>query len=586
MQIHELDLFSGSLDGATYIAGDNGTDTGKIPISSITGPLNERIDNIIAGGDAPSAAEITDARLGADGIVYPSLGDAIRDQIENITDDLYDHFDFDDTAVSYTETTGKLIDGTTRDLIDIAGTNYAVSDIISVTPGDLYVINASMNYGHYLFVFYDSDGTAFGGIKSSSGSGLTTLTDKMIRIPGDAVGLRIGYATSYTHSLAKRTNILVAEALSDSTLEEIRTDLLSPIDDTFKALGLVKITGVNLLDPDDVITNAALDYTNGDVLPSHDVVTGLMEVEEGEKYSAFAYSTQVIGLPVARVVAYNEDESFNSYLGGIAYASSVPNTVTIPAGAKYVRLQIVTDNYTSFGPVMFAKTDGAAMPASIVEYKETAGLTTPGEWIGKKWTAVGDSLTEVNARTSINYLDYISEVTGIEVVNMGESGSGYMRKYDTNHAFYNRVANVPTDSDVVTIFGSLNDLGNSQVLGTINDTVSDGTVFGYVNGTIDALFTAFPMANLGIISPTPWASSQPWNENNASSQYCEGLKQICYNRGIPFLDLYHCSNLRPWDATARSLFYSKDDGNGTHPDEAGHKMFAPKIKNFLESLLL
>jgi hypothetical protein len=211
-------------------------------------------------------------------------------------------------------------------------------------------------------------------------------------------------------------------------------------------------------------------------------------------------------------------------------------------------------------------------------------------WIGKKWTCVGDSLTEVNKKTSKNYCDYIAEVTGIEIVNMGVGGSGYMRKYDTNEAFYNRVANVPTDSDVVTIFGSLNDLGGGLTLGTIDDDVSDATVFGYVNGTLDALYTAYPKVNIGIISPTPWKASRPWDLTEPCTVYCEGLKQICYNRGIPFLDLYHCSNLRPWDATARDLFYSKDVVGGVnagcHPDEAGHLMFAPKIKGFLESLVL
>lgn len=81
MQIHELNNYNGSLDSSAYVAVDNGSDTGKASITDITDPLNARIDNIIAG-DAPSAAEVTDGRLGFNGVTYPSLGDAIRDQIE------------------------------------------------------------------------------------------------------------------------------------------------------------------------------------------------------------------------------------------------------------------------------------------------------------------------------------------------------------------------------------------------------------------------------------------------------------------------------------------------------------------------
>lgn len=46
--------------------------------------LNDRIDNIIAPGGAPSAAEVTDARLGADGVLYDTLGEAIRTQFEDV----------------------------------------------------------------------------------------------------------------------------------------------------------------------------------------------------------------------------------------------------------------------------------------------------------------------------------------------------------------------------------------------------------------------------------------------------------------------------------------------------------------------
>lgn len=86
MQIHELNNYSGSL-GDAYLAADNGSDTGKMKTTALTDPLNARIDNIIAG-TAPSAAEIVDARLGADGVTYPSLGAAIRNQVTDLKSDL------------------------------------------------------------------------------------------------------------------------------------------------------------------------------------------------------------------------------------------------------------------------------------------------------------------------------------------------------------------------------------------------------------------------------------------------------------------------------------------------------------------
>lgn len=87
MQIHELNNFNGTLGSNAYLAIDGGRDTGKISSQQLLAATEARIDNIIAG-DAPSAAEVTDARLGADGQTYTSLGTAIRTQVSDLKSDV------------------------------------------------------------------------------------------------------------------------------------------------------------------------------------------------------------------------------------------------------------------------------------------------------------------------------------------------------------------------------------------------------------------------------------------------------------------------------------------------------------------
>lgn len=86
MEIHELNTFTGTLGSSDYFATDNGNDTSKISAEALMAPLNERIDNIIAG-PASSAQEVIDARLGANGITYSSLGEAIRGQVSDLNDE-------------------------------------------------------------------------------------------------------------------------------------------------------------------------------------------------------------------------------------------------------------------------------------------------------------------------------------------------------------------------------------------------------------------------------------------------------------------------------------------------------------------
>lgn len=136
MQIHELNNFGGDVNVGAFMVVDDGSDTGKILVSSVTGPLNDRIDNIIAGGTAPSAAEVTDARLGADGFPYSSLGESIRGQIENVEnliDPIINRSSVDLASIAHN---GYYV-GTNGAIGPTSGT-FAYSDPIPVSKGKTY----------------------------------------------------------------------------------------------------------------------------------------------------------------------------------------------------------------------------------------------------------------------------------------------------------------------------------------------------------------------------------------------------------------------------------------------------------------
>lgn len=209
-------------------------------------------------------------------------------------------------------------------------------------------------------------------------------------------------------------------------------------------------------------------------------------------------------------------------------------------------------------------------------------------WSGKRLIAIGDSLTEKNFRTSKNYLDYISEKTGITVENLGISGTGYKKGEDNNNAFYQRISSIEVkDNDVVIIFGSFNDLSTTlnAKIGSTGDSTTD-TLCGCINKTIDTLLNNYPLTTLGIVTPTPWKGNRPDKPDSNASLYVDAIVSICKLRGIPCLDLFRCSGLRPWNSLFRELAYSKDEDNGVHPDEKGHALIAPKIKMFLETLVI
>ena len=242
--------------------------------------------------------------------------------------------------------------------------------------------------------------------------------------------------------------------------------------------------------------------------------------------------------------------------------------VNVPDNAKYVRVS----QYTGTG----------YQQASVSYINGVSGTN----WVGKKWVCIGDSLTEVNTTSTKRYCEYVADETGIIVNNYGVGGTGYANPNGTAGNFVTRMASVPTDADVYTIFGSFNDYNYNNL--PIGDPTDSGTasICGYINDAFDALFARVPLANLGVISPCPWVSiNQITSSGTFGKDYSAALKACCERRSIPFMDLYVESGLRPWDENFRNLVYTDDPSSGIHPNAIGHKILSTKIKAFLGTLL-
>lgn len=269
---------------------------------------------------------------------------------------------------------------------------------------------------------------------------------------------------------------------------------------------------------------------------------------------------------------YDADHTF---IRGLASAasdlSSYSGLIDLTGAEKYIRIACI--NSVLRGALYTI--DGLAI------YK----------WAGKKWCCIGDSLTEVNATATKRYYEYIADKTGIECINKGVGGTGYANPNGTAGNFVTRMASVPTDSDVYTIFGSFNDyqysVDNSLPIGSPDDSGTT-SICGYINSAFDALFTRVPLANLGVIAPCPWGGINAISGTTATKQfgedYSEALRLCCERRSIPFLDLYHYSGMRPWNAGFAAVVYTNSD-NATHPNEVGQAILSTKIGAFVETLL-
>ena len=207
---------------------------------------------------------------------------------------------------------------------------------------------------------------------------------------------------------------------------------------------------------------------------------------------------------------------------------------------------------------------------------------------GIKWDALGDSLTDpaTVGLSHKNYTRWIAEANGISLNNLGIGGRGYWQGIE------DEVANIRSDTDIVTIFGSLNDITNYIANpGVPTDTWADGKTnyCARARRVFDAILAVRNDIRIGVILPTPWVNYNCYDTDTTTQENVENmldaLKGICKIYGIPVLDMYHGSNLRPWDSDFRTAYYVASDGY--HPNELGNKLFvAPQIEAFLRSLAI
>lgn len=475
---------------------------------------------------------------------------------------LTDVYDTEQYALPGTDTDKQTINSS--GVITAAeSTNYHVVtyDVTSL-QGQSVKVTANTNWGNCLYAIYDGNNNLLS--KSSvapSSSSKYGIIDEEITLPFNAVTLYVTYNINWETASIKCDKRV-------SRIEELENKIdVIPTEDKYVE-GVENIISGKFISSEGIITNIGEQYTisnNVAVIPGQ-VIFITASSNWGNALYAFYTSDNMVA-QIGQLAA-----------SGGTLTEIVDSPVTVPNNTAYV---VVARNTNTLNRIS-------------VKWKDGKQLVK--RFSGKKWVVVGDSLTEENSTTTKHYFDYVAEDTGIEIVNMGVSGTGYMRGKTTSQAFYQRISSIETDADVVTIFGSFNDLNypalgfNSmeEALGNYDDD-TDATISGCINLTIKNLQTAIPLVRLGIVAPCPWASTRPF-ENNAL-MYVDRLKKIAEYHSIPFLDLWRGSNLRPWDADFRALAYTKDtgqDGNpvGTHPDETGHSILAPKFEAFLDELII
>ena len=451
-------------------------------------------------------------------------------------------------------TTGKYIasDGT---VTDNASTSYTSVAIESADVGTKLFISGSAWYSVKPYVFVGTSTAVTYAPVVSPGSTITQYTD--LEFTPTETG------TLYINRYASGSNVQTARAYYKQ-LGTLKTAYI-PSDAGDSITDAIAYSPVSL---GTLIDTKLLNAVTGEITDGSSDTQRITDYIEVTGSTYYLITTEMY-YGYALYVWYDENKTYISGLkaeSGSSQTQIFCSRVKSPANAAYLVIGYIYQNNFPF-PFLMAGTMNAVSPSN--------------RWYGKKWTGLGDSLTAAYTVTGAHYFDLIRAATGITFVNKGVSGSGYAKGTSN---FMATSQTVDSDTDVVTIFGSGNDASSGLDLGDADDT-GTSTIAGCINTTLDNLYTINPIMNIGVITPTPWKDNMP-SDDGFMERYSNLIVEICKLRGIPCLDLYHCSGLNPNSSAVRSAAYSRDGGGGVHPDENGHALFAPRIQAFMDSLLI
>lgn len=276
-------------------------------------------------------------------------------------------------------------------------------------------------------------------------------------------------------------------------------------------------------------------------------------------------------------------------------------TITLPEGAKYVRLcGCLTygeykdiSEYKISGAVNFLSDDLQVIKKDLSGIHKAIDLVDSSSK-AKKVLVIGDSIS------ADYYGEYPKWVTMLvdegffpaDTTNSSVHATGFVARYNGGeNSFISRIEEIENKEnfDLVVIFGGINDYIQGIPMGESGGEKSTHFIPA-VEYFFAEIINGFPQARIAVLLPLHTYAT--WNNSvgHIQEDYSEHIKATAKKYHLPFLNLMDESGFAPEITAFRERWTLKPKGydstDGVHPTEEYERRFlAPMIKDFLKKLL-
>ena len=523
--------------------------------------LTERVDNLVSLPDGSTAgdAELTDIRIGGNGVTYSSAGNAVRGQYDALHN-TNKHFDKYELNLTFTPGFIK-----PEDLTYGTGGDHTYSNVFLLPAMSiLHMPRITRSQSVTAICECDIEGNPTnliwrgGAISSSDGSYAYFITteDIYIRVAGNTNEAVKNYNHYYVSKFDK--DIIIDE---NNFLKYSYVNLDSPVYgdgglsiNSSSRVGYIHST--NLFIPKGFtiefysagdISNWALSEWSYDYARVRSLILGNNEIEH---------------------IQYTSDKNQFVRLSGM----------TTP----------IAGNFNDIIPV--DKFKGFKIYYKPLHYDKNNIL------YGKKLTVMGDSLIYGNRLgNGATWVTNVGINNNMVYTNLGDNGNPVAVVENSGEvAMVDRIDTIPTDTEYFVLLGGANDKRLNVPIGEINST-DKTTFYGALNTIIAGVRDRCPKAKILLLTTyNRFASKNSYNLGDID--YAEAMIQAGRNNLVPVFDNFHNSGVNfldskqdAWMDESRNV--QKIENNQTvyidnthHFSIEGYEWITPIYENLLKGL--
>ncbi len=207
-----------------------------------------------------------------------------------------------------------------------------------------------------------------------------------------------------------------------------------------------------------------------------------------------------------------------------------------------------------------------------------------------KIACLGDSITQgINGATGradgLTYPQAMQEALGAEeVYNLGIGGSSISNYW--SNAMVGRYMEIPQDSDIIIVFGGLNDVfsGSFANIGDVS-TLAPNTFCGDLDALLTGIQTNYPDSLLILVTPMKSITVEEVSMINPfmcpMKYYVDIMLYLAEKHDVEVIDLYYNDFMNSYDKEVYVAYMP-----GCHPVDAGYRVLGEHIAKEIVRIVL